>query len=100
MGEFPDGDILLRNVARYSTGVVNTSGEEGKDIIKQEEYQLRYDWDQTRNQARQYQKTLKKCIDAWEDYQKSESSMTSWIANFQMNIDAEGKKGDKSVKDL
>ena len=98
--DFPEGDTLLRNVSRYSAGAMDTSGEEGKDAIKQEEYQLRYDWDQTRNQARQYQKTLKKCIDAWEDYEKCESAMTSWIAQFQSKVDSESKQGDKSVQHL
>ena len=50
---FPDGDTLIRNVMRYSAGVMDTTGEEGKDIIKQEDQQLKYDWDQVRNQARQ-----------------------------------------------
>ena len=28
--------------ARYAAGAIETSGEEGRDTIKQEEYQLRY----------------------------------------------------------
>ena len=98
--DFPEGDTLLRNVNRYSVGAMETSSEEGKDAIKQEEHQLRYDWDQTRNQARQYQKTLKKCIVAWEEYEKCETSMASWIAQFQAKVEDENKQGDKSVQDL
>ena len=100
INEFSDGDNLLRNVARYSAGAVATSGEEGKDTIKQEEYQLRYDWDQVRNQARAYLKTMKKSIEAWEDYERSEANMTAWIKEFQNKIKQENELGDKTIQDL
>ena len=98
--DFPEGDTLLRNVGRYSTAASDTSGDEGKDIIKQEDYQLRYDWDQTRNQARQYQKTMKKCVDSWQEFEKCQSSMSSWISQFQTKLEKEQKSGDKTMQDL
>ena len=98
--EFPDGDNLLRNVARYSTSAVNTSGDEGKDTIKQEEYQLRYDWDQARNQARAYLKTMKKCVEAWNDYEKLEISMAKWIKEFKPKIEQENDTNDKTLQYL
>ena len=98
--DFPEGDTLLKNVARYSAGAIETSGEEGRDTIKQEEYQLRYDWDQTRNQARQYQKAMKKCVEAWQEFEKCESAMTTWIAEFQRKLEEEQKLGDKNMVDL
>ena len=81
INEFCDGDNLLRNMARYSASVINTSSEEGKDSVKQEEHQLRYDWDQVRNQARSYHKAMKKCIDAWNEFEKAENSMVTWLKN-------------------
>ena len=100
INEFSDGDNLLRNVARYSSSAVETSGEEGRDSIKQEEYQLRYDWDQVRNQARAYLKTMKKTIEAWEDYERSAANMTAWIKEFQGKVEQENDMGDKTVQDL
>ena len=98
--DFPEGDTLLRNVGRYSCSAIETSGEEGKDTIKQEEHQLRYDWDQTRNQARQYQKTMKKCVEAWQEFEKAEATMSSWVAEFQKKLEEEQKLGDKTLEDL
>ena len=98
--DFPDGDNLLRNVARYSASAMNTSGDEGKDTIKQEEYQLRYDWDQVRNQARASQKTLKKCVEAWANYEKSECGMANWISEFQEKVSLENESNDKTLSDL
>ena len=100
ISEFSDGDNLLRNVARYSSTAITTSGEEGKDTIKQEEYQLRYDWDQVRNQARAYLKTMKKSIEAWDNFETSESRMTSWINEFQIKIEEENSLDDKTIQDL
>merc|ERR1712088_840117 len=98
--EFSDGDNLLRNVARYSSSVVNTSSDEGKESVKQEEHQLRYDWDQARNQARAYLKTMKKCVESWVEFEKSESSMAAWLKEFQPKIEKEMDSNDKTVQDL
>ena len=98
--DFPEGDTLLRNVNRYSAGAMETSGEEGKESIKQEEFQLRYDWDQARNQARAYKKTMTKCVEAWQEYEKSETSMSNWIKEFQEKVTKEQKNSDKTMDDL
>ena len=98
--EFSDGDNLLRNVARYSSSVINTTSEEGRDTVKQEEHQLRYDWDQARNQARAHLKTMKKCVEAWREFEKSESSMADWIKEYQPRIEKEMDSNDKTVQDL
>ena len=86
--EFSDGDNLLRNVARYGAAVANTSGVEGKEQVKQEEHQLRYDWDQARNQAKAYQKSIKKCVEAWSEFEKSEESMKAWLRSYQPKVEA------------
>jgi nesprin-1 len=98
--DFPDGDNLLRNVARYCTSAVETSGEEGKECIKQEEYQLRYEWDQTRNQARQYLKIFKKCLESWSEFESIETSVTAWITNFREKLETEQKINHRSMEDL
>ena len=98
--ELVDGDNLLRNVARYSAGVINTSSEEGKETIKQEEHQLRYDWDQVRNQSRSYLKNMKKCTEAWTEFEKSENVMKDWISEHQAKIENANNSTNKSVENL
>jgi nesprin-1 len=98
--DFHEGDTLLRNVARYSCGAVETSGEEGKENIKQEEYLLRYEWDQTRNQARQYLKTFKKCLEAWTEFEITATSVTKWINDFQVKLEKEQKIDHRTMEDL
>ena len=88
INEFSDGDNLLRNVSRYSASVINTSNDEGKDTVKQEEHQLRYDWDQVRNQARAQLKTMKKCVEAWNDFEKAESSMKQWMEEIKPKVES------------
>ena len=88
INEFSDGDNLLRNVSRYSASVINTSNDEGKDTVKQEEHQLRYDWDQVRNQARAQLKTMKKCVEAWNDFEKAESSMKQWMEETKPKVES------------
>ena len=100
INDFPDGENLLRNVARYSSSAIETSGEDGKECIKQEEYQLRYEWDQTRNQARQYLKTFKKCLEAWTEFEAVGISVTNWINIFQTKFEDEQKLGHRCMEDL
>merc|ERR1712079_83887 len=98
--EFNDGDNLLRNVSRYSASVVNTSNDEGKDTVKQEEHQLRYDWDQVRNQARSYLKNMKKSVEAWNDFEKAEQVMNNWMTEFKPKIENVTEVGNRTMENL
>ncbi len=48
---FAGGDDLLRLVASKSAETLKTTGEEGRDLIKQSDHQLKYDFDQAKNQV-------------------------------------------------
>ena len=97
ISEFSDGDNLLKNVSRYSASVINTSNDEGKDTVKQEEHQLRYDWDQVRNQARAQLKNMKKCLEAWNEFDKAESAMNHWIGETKPKVEAIANSSERNT---
>ncbi len=95
-----DGDNLIKNVLRFSAAVLDTTGEEGKDIVNQENHQLKYDWDQARNQAKQAKKTLDKCVTAWKDFDNCLGNVTSWMGDFHKKVEREGRLTEKNTDDL
>ncbi len=95
-----DGDNLIRNVVRFSASVLETTGEEGKDIINQDNHQLKYDWDQVRNQAKQAKKTLDKCITAWQEFDTCHNNVSVWLKEFQKKVEKESESSEKNTDDL
>lgn len=100
MESLEEGDKLIRNMMRYSASVLETTGDEGKDIIKQDDQQLKYDWEQVRNQAKQSKKTLDKCVAAWADFEESLANVQSWLNDFQQKVEEESAKGEQNLSDL
>ena len=95
-----EGDTLIRNVIRYSANVQETTADEGKDIIKQDDHQLKYEWEQVRNQAKQSKKNLDKCVSAWNDFEDCLKRINSWIGDFHKKVDSESQRSEKSTEDL
>ena len=81
-----EAELVINEVFEQCPELLNTTGEEGKDIIKQDNHQLKYDWDQVKNQAQQSMKNMDKCIKAWNEFEAAHSKMTTWINQFQKEI--------------
>ena len=102
----PEIELVIDRVFEQTPELLNTTGDEGKDVITQDNHQLKYDWDQVKNQAWQSQKTIEKCIAAWDDFESVHAKMTAWISKFQADInnisDPELKtaEGLEKLKDL
>lgn len=79
-------ELTINEVFEQCPDLLNTTGEEGKDIIKQDNHQLKYDWDQVKNQAYQSLKNMEKCINAWNEFEFAHSKMTTWINQFQKEV--------------
>ena len=95
-----EGDTLVRNVVRYGTSVQETTNDEGRDAIKQDDHQLKYDWELVRNQARQSKRNMDKCVTAWEEFEAALASMNSWIGEFQKRVEEESRSDGKSTEDV
>ena len=96
-----EGDTLVRNVVRYGASVQETTSDEGRESIKQDDHQLKYDWELVRNQARQSKRNMDKCVAAWEEFGAALAGMNAWIAAFQEKVEREGKQSDgKSTEDV
>ena len=95
-----EGDTLVRNVVRYGASVQETTNDEGRDAIKQDDHQLKYDWELVRNQARQSKRNMDKCVTAWEEFEASLSNMNAWIGEFQERVEREGQSDGKSTEDV
>ena len=89
-----EGDTLIRNAIRYSANVQESTNDEGRDIIQQDDHQLKYEWDQVRNQAQKCKKKLDKCIEAWSEFEQSLAKMNSWLVEFQSEVEAESQRSE------
>lgn len=96
----PAGGALVRKTIDLSIAVMKTTGNEGKDAIKQEIDQLNSDWEGLQAVCADTQKALSNCISAWEDYTENYSNMKEWLEEHQKLVALEQEEDKKSPEDL
>ncbi|QQP31635.1 Nesprin1like [Caligus rogercresseyi] len=92
------GEALVKTVLDNVGPVLETTNEEGRDSIKQDNYQLKYDYDQVRNYAKQCKKNLEKSVAAWSDFETVYAGMSRWIDEFSPLVESEKSLEDSSYK--
>lgn len=96
----PECDDLVHKTIELSIQVMKTTGEEGKDIIRQDIEQLNVDWEGLQFICNETQKNLTKCKEAWKDFNSKYDNMKKWIDKYQQTIDDELKLENKKPEDL
>jgi nesprin-1 len=95
-----EGDALVAKAADASHSVIEVTGEEGRDIIWQEQQHLKQEWEQLRNSARQASKALEKTSAAWTEFNASATSAEEWLKKFGESVAVEAERTDKDSSDL
>ncbi|XP_071454288.1 muscle-specific protein 300 kDa-like [Hetaerina americana] len=95
-----EGEKLLNRVYELSETVMDTTGAEGKDTIKQEIRQLKSDWDSLNSIYKDSQKMLSKCLNAWNDFATTSQKMKDWLGDFEKRVEAEIHGENKTTDDL
>ncbi|KAK9694281.1 Spectrin repeat [Popillia japonica] len=90
------GDDLVHKTIEVSIAVMKTTGPEGQHIIKQEIEQLKNDWEGLQYLCKDTQKSLEKCIEAWEEYSNKYNELKKWIEDSQNRVDKE-KVDDRKI---
>nr|XP_022915902.1 nesprin-1 isoform X7 [Onthophagus taurus] len=93
-------DDLIHKTIKISISVMKTTGNEGQSIIKQEIEQLKNDWEGLQYVCKDTEKSLKKCIEAWELYLTSYNDLKQWIETYRKKIDDEKIDERKTPEDL
>lgn len=96
----PEGKILMENAVELSKNVIQTSGSEGVDGIKEEVKQLKYDWNELDKLSKEAHNVLNKCIATWNDFTSKSDSITKWIDKNSAIIKIELEKDNKTPEDL
>lgn len=80
-------DDLIHKTIELSILVMKTTGNEGKDTIRNEIEQLNADWEGLQFICEDTKKSLKNCKDAWEDYKTCYDDMNESIDKYQKCLD-------------
>lgn len=94
------GDDLVHKTIELSIAVMKTTGPEGQHTIKQEIEQLRNDWEGLQYLCKDTEKSLEKCIGAWEEYLTKYNELKKWIEDQQNNVDSQKVENKKTPLDL
>lgn len=93
-------DTLVNNTIELSILVMKTTGSEGKDTIRQEIEQLNQDWEGIQVICKETQKSIGKCINAWNNYTTNYDKMKKWIEEYQSLVNKESDGDKKTPEDL
>jgi len=93
----PIGEGLVQKAITASETVFASTRPEGQDPLRQETRQLTTDWDSLRSLITDTQRTLGKCLAAWNDFNDARERTKTWLADFQKKVDAETDDGDKKT---
>lgn len=96
----PECEDLVHKAIEISISVMKTTGEEGKDVIRQDIEQLKIDWEGLQLITKETQKSLEKCINTWKEYKKNYEQMEKRLKDFQNRVDEEGADENKTPEDL
>lgn len=79
---------------------MKTTGSEGNDTIRQEIEQLNQDWEGLQVICKETQKSVSKCIGAWNAYTQHNNKMKKWIEEHQTRVNEEAEGEKKTPEDL
>ncbi|KAF7272974.1 hypothetical protein GWI33_014281 [Rhynchophorus ferrugineus] len=93
-------DDLVNKTIKMSIDVMKTTGDEGKDIIREEIEQLNTDWEGLQYICNDIKKSLGKCKDAWKEFKSNCDTIQKSIEQFQNRVESEQKLENKRPEDL
>ncbi|XP_075225316.1 muscle-specific protein 300 kDa isoform X2 [Lycorma delicatula] len=97
----PIGEKLVENALKTSLVVLETTGQEGQEILRQESQQLKSDWEALKQLVKETQSVLAKCLAAWNDFTNVKDKTKAWLDDFQKKVEAEAGDGEtKKPEDL
>lgn len=96
----PEGKILMENAIELSQHVIETSGAEGQDSVRQDIQQLRTDWTSVEISSRDAHDVLNQCISAWNNYQNKSDKINEWIEEMVEKVQLQSSIENKTTEDL
>lgn len=96
----PKGQSLISKVIETSQNVLATTGPEGQDILNHDIELLQEDWNYLQTLCEEAEKTLSNCILTWSQFTTALESMQKWIDQFQVKINSEQVKENKTPEHL
>lgn len=96
----PECDSIVHKTIELSILVMKTTGDEGRDLVKQEIEQLNMDWEGLQLICKETQKSITKCKDAWKDFKNNYNKMQKAIAGYQKRLNLELGKENKTPEDI
>ncbi|KAG5889989.1 hypothetical protein JTB14_035905 [Gonioctena quinquepunctata] len=93
-------DELVHKTIEVSIVVMKTTGEDGKDIIRNEIEQLNIDWEGLQFICTDTQKSLKYCKDAWQEYKNNYDSTKKRIDALQKQLEGVQASDNNTPDDL
>ncbi|XP_066158002.1 muscle-specific protein 300 kDa isoform X10 [Euwallacea fornicatus] len=97
LGELDD---LVNKTIKMSIDVMKTTGEEGKDTIRDEIEQLNSEWEGLQYICSEVKKNLGKCKEAWKDFKSSSDAVAKSIQQFSSQVETERSRDNKKQEDL
>lgn len=77
---------MVQKAVSASESVFVSTKPEGQEPLRQEIQQLTGDWDSLRSLITDTQRTLDKCLAAWNDFNEIRERTKTWIAEFQKKV--------------
>lgn len=93
-------DELVNKTIKMSIEVMKTTGDEGKDTIREEIEQLNSDWEGLQYICGDIKKSLGRCKDAWKDFKSHSEEVEKNITKFTSQIEDEKQRENKKPEDL
>jgi nesprin-1 len=97
---FLQADGLVKGTRELASVVAqNATSVDGKDAISQECHQLQFELDTLSALLKDQQKSLKKRLDSWNDFEKALESTKLIISSCELKLKAEPSEIDKATPD-
>lgn len=90
----------MENAIGLSQNVIDTSGSEGQDLVKQEIRQLKFDWDGLQQLSKEAHDSLNQCIASWNNFTSKFDKINKWIDEYSKKLRVENEKENKTPEDL
>ncbi|XP_060527804.1 muscle-specific protein 300 kDa isoform X12 [Cylas formicarius] len=95
-----DCDELVNQTIKKSIGVMKTTGEEGKSIIRDEIDQLNTDWEGLQFICNETKKSLSKCKEAWKDLKNNCDSVQRNVDALRARVEQQQNSENNKQEDL
>lgn len=93
-------DDLVNKTIELSILVMKTTGEDGKDTIRQEIEQLNSDWEGLQVICTETQKSLNRCKEAWKEFKNNYETMNKCIEKYQNLVTQRQQMENNKPEDL